>query len=53
MISLDSFAGTEWTLRVRENKMHNAEIYTGVEPNNIQFNISDLERGKSYSNGNN
>ena len=53
MISLDSFAGTERTFRVRESKMHNAEIYTGVEPNNRQFNISDLERGKSYSNGTN
>lgn len=44
--SFDSFSGTERTFRVRENKLYNAEIYTGIEPNNRQFNSSDLERGK-------
>ena len=53
IISLDAFARIEQTFHLREKQMHNAEIYTGVEPNNRQLNSSDLERGKIYSNGNN
>jgi hypothetical protein len=39
-MSLDSFALTEQTFRVREKKMHNAEIYTGAEPNTLSSKSS-------------